>query len=253
MSDQIGKIHVQSLDDQINLLGVGLVQEVLELSRLWVVPHKSAKWFAVYQLLEVDFLLIVRALREIVRMDHWRVKSRADLYRGRLWRSVIDHSVDETVLELLVVIVIEVRQDGLDSIQFNYRHGQFQWIPVLKIHLINKFLFLLFAVENFQLDLHLLCWRRYHFQFVVLESSKIDVRFVDVFFPCGHTCESKGDLKIRKRKADYCRNVGVDFLLQVHLPPYHRRGRWKLGGLLEKHIVAKGVADLHLQVELLTT
>jgi hypothetical protein len=59
------------LDDEVDLLCVSLVEEVLELTGLGVVSDKSAKRFAVNQLLKVDFFLVIRALREVIGIDDW--------------------------------------------------------------------------------------------------------------------------------------------------------------------------------------
>jgi hypothetical protein len=47
------------LDDQVDLLCVGFVQEVLELAGLGVVANEVSQGFAVDKLVKVDFLLVV--------------------------------------------------------------------------------------------------------------------------------------------------------------------------------------------------
>ena len=59
MSNQLWQFHVQSLNGQVDLFSIRLIEEVLELTGLGVVSHKNTQRFAIDQLLEVYFFLII--------------------------------------------------------------------------------------------------------------------------------------------------------------------------------------------------
>ncbi len=115
---------------------------------------------------------------------------------GGLRRSVIDDTIDETAFQLPIIIIVFIGYNCLNCNELNNRHWQFEGIPVLKIHLINKILFLILTIINLELDLDVLGRSSDNLKLVILEPAKIDIAFVNCFLAGGHAGEGEGEFKV---------------------------------------------------------
>jgi uncharacterized integral membrane protein len=80
----------------------------------------------------------------------------ADFDSGGLRWSVVDDSINETAFQFPIIIIVLIGHNGLDCDQLNNGDWQFERIPVLKIHFIDKILLLIFAIINLELNFHFL-------------------------------------------------------------------------------------------------
>jgi hypothetical protein len=80
----------------------------------------------------------------------------ADFDSGGLRWSVVDDSINKTALQFPIIIIVLIGHNGLDCDQLNNGDWQFERIPVLKIHFIDKILLLIFAIINLELNFHFL-------------------------------------------------------------------------------------------------
>ncbi len=123
MGDQLRKLHVKSLNNQIYLLSIGFIEEILELPGLGIISYKATQRLTVDKSLEINFLFIIRSLGEVIRLckNIYIIFGRVYL-NGSLIRIIINHSVNQTTLKIFLIIVLIFRQYGLNRVQLNNRN-----------------------------------------------------------------------------------------------------------------------------------